>query len=909
MNDFAKKNGKIKKTSKVERELGICRLKMGSPITLRKPVFTQYEGKKKHKIVAGENKGFKGQGPTKTNVINDMDPVIKKLRARSNGFTVEFNHEQYSKEEAWELVPMLMNEAKDALLKDNRVFAVIWGIEMHFGKSQKSTNKNKVVDFVKPVVNSSPAPQSIKSNDVSTKLGPFDVEWEDHKYGDYDICNNETRTLYGYPHVHGVVVHIDIGQGHMKGPDLSNVFGERFPDVHIGVGSVKSKDKGYDTFSNAFFYCFKNTKLYHVLERLPNLWPNTVYLNYEVPDMTKAMTKYLEKLPFQLYISDRKLSSDNVLDQKNITPDTVIVTKAGSGLSRIRNKIINLMIKNDLKLFKGEVFRKVKGSKMTYVKSPNLSTPGELLGHSLRGSNADAITRHRASLEKEMSSDGQSLYPYVVIDYQWIEYANGFLCIGTQLFLTEQTEHCCFKYYGKASYDSRPLYDPRHPHHPKLWTERFNAILGTTYNDTPEDGYIRSFPPAYKKRRGSKEFKYFKYGNTKQALHNQLAIESKKVVDARNYEAKRQWYLKNGKVNDHYCDHHPDCDRRLQFSKCECEFVFKPGIPSIHPYDDLYDSSDRDTLLVKSYGPSLDLKDLPIISDIKHPMVKDLTSRMYKLLLPKWDKDSTLSIVGPPNSGKSSMVETLVNILPTERRVTIADGNFALQNTIGRSVIILDEHHGMEAIGYSNALQMLSGIPVEVPMKHKMSKSSRAPPNMIIMGNHSLGGVFPAHNKAMSKRVKEYKIPAMDDNTVDEYAKRKMNKERPYVILMLAQLYHKGITVHANYNDEVLEIVEEFYEEHSEWFYKRPELDFEAFDDLEDTKVATGETICKAREHRDRLYHPDGDTVIKPDTTPLGMENPEVNVHVELERPPEIKRQKFKLKRPKFKLKSKYTQM
>lgn len=69
--------------------------------------------------------------------------------------------------------------------------------------------------------------------------------------------------------------------------------------------------------------------------------------------------------------------------------------------------------------------------------------------------------------------------------------------------------------------------------------------------------------------------------------------------------------------------------------------------------------------------------------------------RLFRLLVPKKPKDPTLVLVGPPNSGKTTIVEPLAKLYPEDRTICIrSDGGFELSGIGDKEIIILDEYDG-----------------------------------------------------------------------------------------------------------------------------------------------------------------------------------------------------------------------
>ena len=202
-----------------------------------------------------------------------------------------------------------------------------------------------------------------------------------------------------------------------------------------------------------------------------------------------------------------------------------------------------------------------------------------------------------------------------------------------------------------------------------------------------------------------------------------------------------------------------------------------------------------------------------IDNSIKDPTAKKaLCDKLFELYLPRIHKDPVLYLLGEPNSGKTTLIEAVTKLLPSDRRMGIADSNFALQEISDKWLLLIDENQGVVRQTTSIMLKLLEGdaeLPLDV--KHGAPISAKVNMNIIIASNDDLYAVdmsqqsiahselFPNSapilivdkNAAMNARLLKYTFKPLQNRTIG--GKDLVMQERGRIILWLAKNYHSEL--------------------------------------------------------------------------------------------------------------------
>jgi len=184
---------------------------------------------------------------------------------------------------------------------------------------------------------------------------------------------------------------------------------------------------------------------------------------------------------------------------------------------------------------------------------------------------------------------------------------------------------------------------------------------------------------------------------------------------------------------------------------------------------------------------------LEILSNSKLDMDKKFLSKLYSLLLPRVHKDTVLYILGPPDSGKTTAIDTVVRLIPDDQRTTLANGgkDFILSTTVGKLILIADEGAGIESMSVSQLLKLLeSDSDIAINRKHKDTIVVRTNINIVIASNDdifTLSNLTDSKVNPIERRIIRYNFTALPNPSPG--IKSKVVTEKPNVLLYLARNY------------------------------------------------------------------------------------------------------------------------
>lgn len=226
-----------------------------------------------------------------------------------------------------------------------------------------------------------------------------------------------------------------------------------------------------------------------------------------------------------------------------------------------------------------------------------------------------------------------------------------------------------------------------------------------------------------------------------------------------------------------------------------------------------------------------------------------LYRELYKLYLPRIHKDPVLYLLGEPNSGKTTVIDTIVRLLPSDRRMTLADSKFALSTISDKYLLVIDEGQGVTSIPEAMMLKVLEGdSEIAIDVKHQEPITVKVNMNIVIASNEDLFEVNVEEEKrqenmigrrkieekedAIAKRIVKFRFRRLEDAMPG--GKEEVMRERGRVIVWLARNYYGRIRI-----EEEKERIEREYEE---WKgknprYGKPEIDVSTKAKTEEVKI------------------------------------------------------------------------
>lgn len=206
-----------------------------------------------------------------------------------------------------------------------------------------------------------------------------------------------------------------------------------------------------------------------------------------------------------------------------------------------------------------------------------------------------------------------------------------------------------------------------------------------------------------------------------------------------------------------------------------------------------------------------------------------LCRELYKLYLPRIHKDPVLYLLGEPNSAKTTLIDTIVRVLPSDRRMSLANSKFALSPISDKYLLVIDEGQGVTSIPEAMMLKLLEGdAEIPVDMKHQTPTMMKVNMNIVIASNDDIFGVnveedmrpvnmigrpiIPKKEDPIAKRLIKFRFRTLEIATPG--GKEEVMKEQGKVIVWLARNYYGKIKLGA----DKMKIEEEF----EEWKRKNP---------------------------------------------------------------------------------------
>jgi hypothetical protein len=241
-----------------------------------------------------------------------------------------------------------------------------------------------------------------------------------------------------------------------------------------------------------------------------------------------------------------------------------------------------------------------------------------------------------------------------------------------------------------------------------------------------------------------------------------------------------------------------------------------------------------------------------------------LYRELYKLYLPRIHKDPVLYLLGEPNSGKTTVIDTITRVLPSDKRMMLANSKFALSTISDKYLLVIDEGQGVTSIPEAMMLKLLEGdaeIPIDV--KHQDPITVKVNMNIVIASNDDLFGVnveedvrpvnmvgrpiIVQKEDPIAKRLIKFRFRTLEIATPG--GKEEVMKEQGRVIVWLAKNYYGRIRLGAEES-----VVERDYEEwkRNNPRYGKPEIDVSTKPKTEEVNIPVNiieeMSLCDSRK-------------------------------------------------------------
>jgi len=526
------------------------------------------------------------------------------------------NQSRFTLQEAWDAVPLKVNEILQVLLGQEDVLYAMVAIEAHWA-SKSSKNKEE----------SYPLETQVQSQDgslqVNPRLTPLINQCLSRGLSPDEIAkviscvNSKLKpTVYGYPHFHiafGVTSYS--GTNYRSGKDFERLVADaiKFDDVREGSNGKNGRGKKIqkDNGASIIRYCLKNSRHKFVWNRLnpqgtPINYPVTLYnkRNHEVITAYFQRFSTLKSVLLQFAGSPQvtELSTSSSIPEVHLPPPPT--TQSGVTAKRVpttnrgkaRKFVISQMEENGLGVCDGMIYRLSpnRGTRVCEVVFSNMLDFKAALHDHDEGYEylTESVMR---DIWTDMHASTQSSYPRFMIDPYWIEFKDFFFHIPTAICVEDPpSETYCYEYCDDISLED---------------------------------------------------------------------------VKSGNYYPEN-WHT-----------------------------------------------------IVKNSNLHVD---------------SDFLTDLYKALLPKNHKDPILFLLGPPNSGKTTLVESLVGVLPDSKIAILNQhgGRFALAILRDKLILLADEAQGLKNLDESLLLKFAEGeSSVVVEEKFKEDSKQDFNFNTIILAN------------------------------------------------------------------------------------------------------------------------------------------------------------------------------
>lgn len=499
--------------------------------------------------------------------------------------------------------------------------------------------------------------------DANTRF-PIEWNWPQDKVGEryyivkeIDNSNDDEYSLTGYPHIHLAIGFMSL-RGRFRDPrELHSLLLEVMPDIQIGT--KKGKAVNFDHPPALVGYILKNTRHSTVRELLEATGYGDKHAIFNCKQAPMELVRFFKEIVLMrcplTFINER---------QQVIEPYSKKYTakRGGNQFREACDIVIFAMEKYQLAMANGWLYQKDPDSKQTWMpwkNNSNYSGSARCFIGTLLSPENDIIIQHRSKIEETLTTPGQSIFPTITLDCQWVEFADCFMFIGGGI-ITNRTHRPCFV--------------------------RFSEI-------------------------------------TRSMLEDGTDLTPKRFLQ-----------------------------------------IIQNSFP------------DQAT-------------------------AKELLQSLFKLYLPRIHKDPVLYMVGEPNSGKTTLIDSIARMYPEDRVMRLCESKFSLADITGKYLLILDEGIGIESLGDKVLLKLLEGdSTLSIDSKHKDAATRKVNINLIIASNRDLfrSSLDVEEPSAFDTRLIRFNFKTLVDRVPG--GKQSVMIEQARILLYLAKSYFGELTFNDNEN-------------------------------------------------------------------------------------------------------------
>ncbi len=432
-------------------------LSMESEVLYIVSVIETHPGKKKKKV---EEKVKVVEETIKVGSIKEVDEIFKK-------YTHEF------KEEVVEDMKIVNERQKEYLRKRGE----------ELGETDKEKELKKAIEVV----------LGLKTERLNECIYPVMMAMMNGTKVKKEIKeeeeeNKEAIQLKGYPHIH-MAVAFTTTTGIMK--ELGEIKRKLLmyvPDVDFrkkdGTSTTtrrrKGRQVGIENDAKILGYIFKNSRHEGTMEKLGRM-PVVVYnMRKEVNisnmygmlyqntgaammEDTRPREKIEVKMPFTLEIINEKDKSI----QTNLPEKETNKGKGGTKLMQMINLVETYLERNQMAITpRGTIYQRIAESRKSWR---YWGTPGELYKKLTTKETVELLNRTKKSYEEYTSGGYENIFPYINMDYKWIEFNDFYFYIPTGEVVKKKEvvfKYECFAYCPEVKYEQ--IY-PEMKITPKRW--------------------------------------------------------------------------------------------------------------------------------------------------------------------------------------------------------------------------------------------------------------------------------------------------------------------------------------------------------------------------------------------------------------------------------------------------------
>lgn len=301
-----------------------------------------------------------------------------------------------------------------------------------------------------------------------TELYTKEEEKEEKEEGKIEYTEKSDKTLLGYPHLHFAIgfENFNSQEQDMDPKKYGRVINTFFDDVVVGSDSTRASNKKdlknihCDNAIDLISYVLKNGRHASVFEKLKKypvtFYPvknNITFINFFKELSTKKSNTAICCMNFLAPAQSIEVTKNGTtinIEPKKIDSN-ISVKKCDTSLDKGMSNIITTMEKNELAIFSGQIYRKVKNSTKTWEFSSSIE---DLVNPHYSWAYPD-VRKNIVEIENGMKRSGQRIYPTIHLDYKWIEFKDCYLFLGDGAIYEKTTngKYLCFAYFPDITYE------------------------------------------------------------------------------------------------------------------------------------------------------------------------------------------------------------------------------------------------------------------------------------------------------------------------------------------------------------------------------------------------------------------------------------------------------------------------